>query len=351
MPDWDDLISYVTANECSWPRQPTPNDPQWGIHLQDSPPHNRLLGPVFPRGGPSGLIRVHGETVCEWGDIHRPDMTFSVTKTCLAMVAGIAADQGLLNNIDSPVCHDVPESGFDNEHNRQITWRQLLHFTSEWSGKCFGIPDQIDHYRVVSMQPQAATPAKGTKRKLKQPGTHWEYNDVRINQFSLALLRLFQRPLPDVLNEFIMKPIGASDNWAWHGYENSYVEINGNSIQSVPGGGHWGGGLVIAPSDQALIAQLLLDHGRYNNKTLISKQWVESMLTPCPIAPFYGFFTWLNTANSISKAASPESYFAMGIGGQLIWHDPIRELVAVFRWLAEDAMEPVIKMVVKTLDG
>ena len=83
---------------------------------------------------------------------------------------------------------------------------------------------------------------KGTKRKMQPPGTHWEYNDVRVNRLALSLLRVFRRPLPHVLKERIMDPIGASATWEWHGYENSYVDIDGTKMQSVSGGAHWGRG-------------------------------------------------------------------------------------------------------------
>ncbi len=350
MQDWKKLTSFVTANECNWSREPTATSSQWGIHLEDTPPHNRLLGPVFSRGGPAGLVKQNNVTVCEWGDIHHPDMTFSVTKTYLALLTGIAVDMGLINNLDAAISDTLTGLSFDHPQNQHITFRHMLQFTSEWSGSCFGIPDQVDHYRVIGLQPEKASIPKGTKRPLHRPGTHWEYNDIRINQFSLVLLHLFERSLPDVFNEHIMQKIGASNTWAWHGYDNSYVDINSQSIQSVPGGGHWGGGMVISPSDQALISQLILQHGQWKGESLISKSWFADMLAPCAIAPFYGFFIWLNTANCISHAASAESYFAMGIGGQLIWHDPARDSVVVFRWLNDNAMEHAIELAADQLD-
>ena len=349
MQDWNRLIRYVTDNECTWPREPTDKSDEWGIHQLDTPPHNQLLGPVFARGGPAGLVRVNNETVCQWGDIHRPDMTFSVTKTCLALTAGIAIDRGLIADIDAPVYKDVPGIGFDDPHNRQITWKHLLQFTSEWSGSCFGIPDQVDHYRQVSLQPGTTTNNKGEERKLCSPGSYWEYNDVRMNQFSLALMHVFKQTLPEIFRENIMQPVGASDNWKWHGYSNSFITIENQSMQSVPGGGHWGGGLVIAAHDQALIAQLLLNRGNWQGRQLVSQSFLNSMLTPCDIAPFYGFFIWLNTDNVISKAASSSSYFALGVGGQLVWHDPANDLIAVFRWLGDDAMEHAIELVMETI--
>ena len=160
-------------------------------------------------------------------------------------------------------------------------------------------------------------------------------------------MHVFKQPLPEVFRDHIMNPLGTSDTWHWHGYNNSYVTINNQSMQSVPGGGHWGGGLVIAAHDQALIGQLLLNHGNWQGSQLVSESFLESMLTPCDIAPFYGFFIWLNTDHVISSAASSASYFALGIGGQLVWHDPVNDLVAVFRWLGDDALEHAIELIVE----
>ena len=55
-----------------------------------------------------------------------------------------------------------------------------------------------------------------------------------------------------------MEPIGASADWRWHGYETSWVEVGGRRVQSVSGGGHWGGGVFIHAEDQARIGLLTL---------------------------------------------------------------------------------------------
>ncbi len=344
---WQQLLETAQARTCPWSMIPT--EGEWGIHHLDDPPHNRLLGPVFERGDPCGVVEVNGEIVCQWGDIDRADMTFSVTKTYLALVAGIAFDEGLIPELDERVVvtlarHKVSTEGFNDNHNSAITWRHFLQFTSEWSGQCFGVPDQIDHFRTVSMQPEVSSHRKGSRRNLSLPGTYWEYNDVRINQFSLALLRLFKKSLPQVFAEKIMQPLGASDQWQWHGYENSWVQLdNGETLQSVPGGGHWGGGVVISARDQLLVARLLLNGGRHNAVQILSSEWIDQLLTPCDVAPWYGGFTWLNTNHVVSQSASSQSYFAMGIGGQLVWHDPVHNLAAVFRWIDADHTEQFIE--------
>ena len=347
--DWSDFTNYVKAHCCQWSYEP--NDGEWGIHRLDDPPHNKLLGPVFERGETSGLIALEGQVICQWGDVHRADMTFSVTKTYLALVAGIAVDQGLLPDLDQSVnetllANALDNSTFSDTHNCGVTWRHLLQFTSEWEGECFGVPDQIDRYRSVSMEPAVQSQRKGDSRPLHKPGSYWEYNDVRINQFSLALMLMFDRPLPEVFRESIMEPIGGSRQWVWHGYENSWVKkSDGSLIQSVPGGGHWGGGMVISAHDQFLVAQLMLNKGRHEGRQLVSETWIDAMLTACDIAPWYGFFSWLNTDRKISRVASETSYFAMGIGGQLIWHEPDQGLVAVLRWIDIEHLEQMLGMI------
>ncbi|MFN0001016.1 MAG: serine hydrolase, partial [Burkholderiaceae bacterium] len=168
---------------------------------------------------------------------------------------------------------------------------------------------------------------------LQAPGSYWEYNDVRINALALALLHLFRRPLPEVFRDTIMQPIGASGDWRWVGYDNSWVEIDGKRMQSVPGGTHWGGGMSISSADQALIGQLLLDQGRAKGAQVLSAEWVRRMQTPCAIAPWYGTLVWLNRLRGVFPSASASSVFAIGAGASVVWVDPDRQMVAVVRWI------------------
>ena len=131
----------------------------------------------------------------------RADLTFSVAKTYLALLAGVAQGHGLLPDEDEPVVARLPGIGFDSAHNRSVTWAQLLTQTSEWEGTSFGLPDTVDRWRKVAQDPRPAAGPKGGARPLQAPGSYWEYNDVRINQLALALLHLFRRPLPEVFLE------------------------------------------------------------------------------------------------------------------------------------------------------
>lgn len=334
----DAAIEFARSHEVGWPRDPQADPAKWGVHHEDPPPWNRLLGPVHPRGPVSGAILRHGREIAAWGEPDRADQTFSVAKSYLALLAGVAHGRGLLPDPDEPVVERVRGIGFESAHNRTITWAHLLEQTSEWEGTCLGLPDTVDRYRHLAQDPRPPAGRKGDARPLQAPGTYWEYNDVRINQLSLALLHLFGAPLPEVFREAIMRPIGASDDWKWEGYDDAWVDlpVHGGGtrrVQSVPGGTHWGAGVSISARDQARIGQLVLDKGRCGDRQLIPSSWIERMGEPCAIAPFYGWLVWLNRDGRAYPGASPRSLFMMGAGGHYTWIEPAHDAVVVVRWL------------------
>jgi CubicO group peptidase (beta-lactamase class C family) len=334
-----EAITFAQAHEVPWPRDPLADPERWGVHHEDPAPYNRLRGPVHARGPVSGVVWREGVEVAAWGEPERAELSFSVAKSYLAILAGVAQAQGLLPDAHEPVIERVRGIGFESAHNRPITWSMLLQQTSEWEGSCFGLPDTVDRYRKVGFDPRPPTGRKGDARPLQVPGTYWEYNDVRINQLSLALLHLFGAPLPEVFREQVMRPIGASDDWAWRGYDDAWVELPATAgrparrVQSVPGGTHWGGGVSISARDQARIGQMLLDGGRCGAAQIIPAAWVTSLFEPCPIAPFYGALLWLNHDGRSFPGASTRSAVMLGAGGHLTWIEPEHDAVVVARWL------------------
>jgi CubicO group peptidase (beta-lactamase class C family) len=330
---------FAQAHEVTWPRDPlaapAAGETPWGVHHDDPPPFDRLRGPVHARGPQSGVVRQHGKEIAAWGEPARADLTFSVAKTYLALLAGVAQGQGLLPDEDSTVAAQLHGIGFDDSaHNRAITWTHLLTQTSEWEGSCFGVPDTVDRWRKVAQDPRPAGGPKGGARPLQAPGTYWEYNDVRINQLALALLHLFRKPLPQMFLEHVLGPLGGGEGYAWRGYDDAWVDLPGaGRVPSVPGGSHWGGGVSISARDQARIGQMLLDGGAGGGRQLIAREWIEKMGAPCPIAPFYGRLLWLNRNGRAFAGASTRAVFMIGAGGHYVWVDPELDAVVVLRWL------------------
>lgn len=333
MTDLKEAIDFAQAAEAKWPRSMRMPDGQF-VMTYDSgerPPDNEVLGPVTPRGGASGIVYRGGKLLAEWGDTTRADMTFSVAKSFLSLLAGLALGDGLIGSLNDQVADSALDDGFATGQNKDITWRHLLTQTSEWEGTLFGKEDRIDHNRVVGLA--VAEAPKGTRRALRKPGTFYEYNDVRVNRLSLSLLQVFKEPLPSVLKRRIMDPISASPGWRWDGYRNATVMIDGKPMVSVPGGGHWGGGIVISARDLALVGLLVAQGGIWNGSQILPKGWTDELVKPCPVAPFYGLLWWLNTDRRQFAAASERSYFALGWGSHIVWIDPDHDLVTVLRWI------------------
>ena len=335
---------FAEAHETPWPRD-------LRGHIEsgffERPPHNEILGPIRARGAPNGLVLRHGEAIASWGDTRQIDFTFSVAKSYLSLLAGVAVADGLIGDLDEKVRRTVDDGGFDGPHNGAITWRHLFQQTSEWSGSLFGKSDVIDHNRSLATEGRGAI--KGERRALHPPGTFWEYNDVRVNRLSLALLQRFRRPLPEVFAERIMRPIGASNDWRWHGYRTSSVEIDGCMIESVAGGTHWGGGIEIHAQDQARIGMLMLQRGRWDGVQVLPEDWIAQSMVPCALNPTYGLLWWLNTRRLRYPHAPEDSVFAVGAGGNFTWIDPTNDIVAVLRWIDPAAVDGFIERVLAAL--
>jgi CubicO group peptidase (beta-lactamase class C family) len=343
-----DAIAYHRAHETPWrPDFLTASGRYIGV-ADEPPAADDVLGPVQPRGGPNGVILRRGSIVAEWGDTSRVDMTFSVAKSYLAVLAGLAVGRRLVRSIDDPVRDYALDDGFASAQNRDVTWRHLLQQTSEWQGTVWGKPDTIDHNRDVGKSELGAAD-KGTPRELRSPGTVWEYNDVRVNRLSLSLLQVFREPLPDVLRATVMQPIGASSTWRWMPYRNSWTTIDGARLPSVPGGSHWGGGLWMSTRDHARFALLVSRRGRWGDRQLIPASWIDELRRPCALNPEYGLLWWLNTGRRQFPGAPESSYAARGAGSNVLWIDPEHDLVAVVRWIDKPHVAPFIERVVASV--
>lgn len=357
MQHFQKAIEMALNNEVSWTRDPQTDASNWGVHHDDPPPWNRMFGPIHSRGPVSGVIWKDGIELARWGEPERADLTFSVAKTYLGLLAGIAHGRGLIKDLHETVFSTLPNIGFDSPHNRKITWHHLLTQTSEWEGVCFGIPDTVDRYRQVHHDPKPIKGKKGDSRPLNPPGTYWEYNDVRINQLSLALLHLFGEPLLDIFLNEILTPLGGGEDFKWIAYDQAWVTLfsdrdnSAKKIASVPGGTHWGGGVSITAMDQCRIGELMLNKGYdvKSEKMLLPIGWVEAMREPCDIAPFYGRLLWLNTDCRYFPSVNAESFFMVGAGGNYVWIDPIHKLTLVVRWINPNKFQEFTRLITQSL--
>lgn len=292
-----EAVAFAISSESNMPR----NLEEAHYQTFGREPYGEAVGPFKTRGDPTGVILRNGYIVAEWGDPQRVG------------------------------------------HNRTITWDNMLRQVSDWEGTLWGKPEWAHR--------PSANPAEWRTRARVTPGSVYEYNDVRVNALALAALEVWRRPLPQVLREYIMDPIGASNTWRWIGYESSWMLMDGQPVQSMAGGGHWGGGMFISARDMARFGLLTLRHGKWKDRQLISEEWVRMALTPTPAQPTYGFMNWfLNTDRKLLPSAPASAFVHVGNGTNIIYCDPELDIVAVVRWIENNAQDGFVKRLVAAFD-
>jgi CubicO group peptidase (beta-lactamase class C family) len=358
-----EAVAFARQNESKAPRNLKEAHYQSAFGRE---PFGFPVGPMKDRGESTGLIIKNGFIVAEWGSPERVDLTFSVAKSFLSTVTGLAVEEGLIKSVHDKVHPymapiipydpnrlstnksdvvnqpDVIEL-FDTDHNKKITWEHLLRQSSDWEGTLWGKPDWAD-------RPEGPS-AEWKTRKRNEPGTVYKYNDTRVNVLALAVLNVWRKPLPVVLKEKVMDPIGASGTWRWTGYENSWVVMDGALVQSVSGGSHWGGGMFISAYDQARFGYLTLRKGKWKQKQIVPESWITLSATPGPANSTYGFMNYFLNTDGKEYPSAPATAFAhIGAGTNMIYVDRENDLVIVARWIDGRSLDGLIEKVIKSID-
>ena len=304
----------------------------------------RVLGPLpKERGETNGIIIRHGYIVAEWGDTKRVDPTYSVAKSFLSTLAGLAVDRGMIKSVRDPVKNYVTDHGYDSPHNSKVTWEQHLQQTSEWEGSMWG--KNSDFIGVEEFGRGQRNP-----RALKEPGEYWEYNDVRINRFSLSLLEVWNKPLPRVLKDEIMDPY----------WRLQHLAISRATIIPLPRSkaGLWNLSAAERVGAAACGSALVMRRGldicscaRVSGKTSKSFQRIGFARQPTPtgIAQDYGYLWWLNTAHKQWPSLPATSFAALGYGSNTIWIDPEHDLVVVWRWHEDRSNDEFFKRILAAI--
>src|SRR5207249_1708792 len=126
-------------------------------------------------------------------------------------------------------------------------------------------------------------------------------------------------------------------------------EIDGRLLECVSGGSHWGGGMEMHAEDQALVGQLMLRRGDWEDRRVLPESWIAQSLVPCRLNPNYGLLWWLNTGRRRYPSATEASFFASGAGGNITWIDPLHDLVAVMRWMDPGSVDGFIRLVMRAV--
>lgn len=295
------------------------------------------IGPQLeklPEGSPNGVVIVrHGVLVYEayftdhdqrwpeqhWGETPpslphdagtKHDLQ-SITKSVVGLLVGIARDRGMINSVETPVLSFFPDYGdLDDPAKAQITVRHMLTMTAglRWRYKPYLETARLtdaapDPYRFVLQQPL-----------VRKPGTWWHYNNGSAEVVGGILQRAAGRPLDQFAKEVLLDPLGITD-WEW-----------GKMASGKPAAS-WG--LRLRPRDLAKIGQLVLDHGVWHSRQIVSAGWIKEMTTPQVIKPKFSFghLWWLDRRSVAGHDF--DLIYGSGWGGQCLYIVPSLDLVVV----------------------
>jgi len=239
----------------------------------------------------------------------------SVSKSIASLAVGIAIDRGLIRSVNEPIFSFFPElSDLRSPEKEPI---QLVHALTmsmglKWVEATPDTGDDNDEVRM-HMAPDPCRYVLGLAATAR-PGQEFFYNTGALALVSAIVRKATGRPLDEFARETLFEPMGIT------GVE--WIRVKGDTDA--------GGGLRLRPRDMAKIGQLVLAGGRWNDRQLVSKAWIETSTAPKLKATdnqSYGYLWWLGR----SRLAERDILWvgALGRGGQSIRIVPEFDLVVV----------------------
>lgn len=242
-----------------------------------------------------------GPTNAQTGDIAWN--VWSVTKSVVSMVAGIASDQGKLD-IDAPIDRYLPP-GLGDQLRRSITVENLL---TETSGMRVGVLTE-GVTGVIPVDPNSAVQALGVPLD-HQPGTVFTYSQRNVDLLSYVIELAIGEPLQQFAQRELFDPLGiARTDYYWArdraGHTYGYAH------------------LMIPPNDLAKLGLLASNDGRWGAQQLISQDYLHKARQPSPANPCYGYLFWLGPSCAEAASFLPgDMYLMAGLGMQNVFVMP-----------------------------
>ena len=264
------------------------------------------------------MVTRNGRMVGEWywdKDPTDQQQTFSATKSFTAGLLGIASDAGHLV-VDDPASDYITE--WQGTPSEEVLVEDLL---QNDSGRFY---DFDTDYVQMATQAVDKSAFSIELEQEHEPGTEWEYNNSAIQTLETVLERAMDEP--DIAawgTANLLEPIGMT-NSTW------LTDEAGNALTFM--------GIESTCRDMGRYGLLWLADGSWDGEEIISSDYVEAALEPVPTNPSYGYLWWQHDPDETNPRwpSSPDTFAAMGMGGQFISVDPDTGLVVSRQALASD---------------
>ncbi len=258
--------------------------------------------------GTTAFLVLEGDTLVyeAYFNGHRRESTvssFSVAKSVVSALVGIAVEEGHINSLDDPVTAYLPELAERDGRFARITLRHLLSMSS-------GLGD-LDPYYSVDMRAVALhdTEVDGP------PGERFSYNNVNAVLLGLVIERATGRSVSAYLEDTLWGPLGMEADGSWSldseasGFELMQAGLNGRAI------------------DFAKFGALYLNDGQWRGRQLVPRDWVAESTradTESDPSPDYQTYWWTRPGSG-----TPNDFWAQGNHGQFIYASPSHDAVLV----------------------
>lgn len=246
-----------------------------------------------------------------WGIGSKTSRTnsFSMGKSIVSILIGIAIDEGYIESVDQKIIDFIPEYDRDGKHfNQDVTIKHLLTMSS-------GMDWHENYYNPFGVTAEAYF-TKDLEELMysinftDKPGEKWRYLSGNTQLMGIIVARATGKSLSDYASEKLWIPMGATDEAEWmlddnDGVEKAYCCFNSNAL------------------DFARFGQLYLDHGKWKGKQLVDSAYVAASLAG-DLESHYGYSWWLYPTQYKYPV-----YNMRGVNGQYVIVIPKLDLVAV----------------------
>jgi CubicO group peptidase (beta-lactamase class C family) len=239
--------------------------------------------------------------------------SFSVAKSFLSTLVGIAVDEGLIGSVSDPVTDYVPELAERDPRFERITLSDLLTMSSgiRYEEQTLPLPwgDDVNTYYATDLRDLALN---GTEIE-RPPAQEWHYNNYNPLLLGLVLEHATGMSVSDYMATRLWQPLGAEADATWS------LDSERSGFEKMESG------LNATPADYARFGQLYLHDGEWNGQRIISEEWVRAATaaesTGDPAA-HYQYFWWIDVER-------PGRFYALGNFGQYIYVAPDADTVIV----------------------
>ena len=265
-------------------------------------------------GSTSVMIIQHGAIVDEWGDTARKSPIFSVRKSLMSALIGIAVGRGQMHLDET-----LGELGID-DNPPSLTGTEKTATVRDLIGAGSGVyhPTVYETPWMISIKPA---------RGAHAPSEFWVYSNWDFNTAGAIYEKATGQGFYDALKAEIANPVGMQD----------YQPSDGSYVSGEPGSRYPAYPLKMSARDLARFGLLFLHNGRWGNQQVFPTGWVAESTRPYSDTPYggYGYMWW--TGNPAVGPRAPaatitlDAYWADGHLGQYAIVVPPLDLVVINR--------------------